>query len=247
MHNIISTISNNPLISTIVSGIIILVISLFISRKKKVLSYKIISNNLLITNSENIKISYSDKEINNIGNDEINPTDYNQNISIIFDEDINVLSAIIKEKSPDNLNINFEIKDNKVLLNKIHLNAKDKFIIQVELTSKNNLIKEKLDKIQVSTHIAGFKIIEKTPIAFLSFLPIIYMTFTLLILVILFFSIKSTLNDLSSSKITTKYIKIPMSTPPDIYIIPVSNSITTIKDFLLEYRKSIMKISEWED
>lgn len=70
MNNIISTISNNPLISTIVgslfSSIIILIVSIFISRKKKILSYRIIYNNLLITNSENIKIFYSDKEINNI-------------------------------------------------------------------------------------------------------------------------------------------------------------------------------------
>ena len=92
MNNIISTISNNPLISTIVggivSGIIILIISLFINRKKKVLSYKIISNNLLITNSDNIKIFYSNKEINNIYevkieiicNSEIKPEDYDKYI-----------------------------------------------------------------------------------------------------------------------------------------------------------------------
>lgn len=184
MNNIISTISNNPLISTIVgslfSSIIILIISIFISRKKKILSYRIIYNNLLITNSENIKIFYSDKEINNIYiviieidnacNSEIKPEDYDKNISIVFDESINILSAIIKEKYPDDLDINLKMKDNKVLLDKILLNKNDRFIIQFELTSKSNLIKEKLDKIQVSARIAGFKIKKRKQISYFSLL-----------------------------------------------------------------------------
>lgn len=261
----IKSILDNPYIIAIVSGVVILIVSyIFFNKNKKVLSYKIISNNLLITNSEKIKISYSDKEvnniynvvieINNIGNNEIKPADYNQNISIVFDEYINILSAIIKEKYPDDLNINninFKVNDNKVLLDKIPLNAKDKFIIQVELTSKNNFVKEKLENIKVSAHIAGFKIIEKPSISFLSFLPNLYITIILLIALALFSSIyyliKSAINDLSSPTITTKYIRIPMSTPPDIYIVPISNSVTTMKDFLLEYRRAIMKISEWED
>lgn len=182
MNNIISTISNNPLISTIVgslfSSIIILIISIFINRKKKVLSYRIIYNNLLITNSENIKIFYSDKEINNIYkvrieidnacNSEIKSEDYDKNISIVFDESINILSAIIKEKYPDDLDINLKMKDNKVLLDKMLLNKNDRFIMQFELTSKSNFIKEKLDKIQVSARIVGFKIKEKKPISLLS-------------------------------------------------------------------------------
>lgn len=186
MNNIISTISNNPLISTIVggivSGIIILVISLFINRKKKVLSYKIISNNLLITNSDDIKIFYSNKEINNIyeviieinnaGNNEIKPDDYGKNISIVFDESINILSAIIKEKYPDDLDIDLDIKDNKVLLDKILLNKNDRFIIQFKLTSKSNL--SKIENIQVSARIVGFKIKEKKPIYFSSFWSNIY-------------------------------------------------------------------------
>ena len=65
---IIKSILNNPYIVAIISGIAILIISYFVNKNKKILSYKIISNNLLITNSEKIKISYSDKEINNIYN-----------------------------------------------------------------------------------------------------------------------------------------------------------------------------------
>lgn len=253
----IKSILNNPYIVAIISGIAILIISYFVNKNKKILSYKIISNNLLITNSEKIKISYSDKEINNIynviieinniGNNEIKPEDYDKNISIIFDEDVNILSAIIKEKYPYDLNIDFEINDNKVLLDKILLNKKEKFTIQFELTSKNNLFKEKLDKIQISARIAGFEIIEKKQISFLSFLPNLYTTIILLIALILFSSIfyliKSAVNDLSSSTVTTKYIRIPMSTPPDIYYISDYNS---IKGLELEHINSLQKILEWQ-
>ena len=254
----IKSILNNPYIVAIISGIAILIISYFVNKNKKILSYKIISNNLLITNSEKIKISYSDKEINNIynviieinniGNNEIKPEDYDKNISIIFDEDVNILSAIIKEKYPYDLNIDFEINDNKVLLDKILLNKKEKFTIQFELTSKNNLFKEKLDKIQISARIAGFEIIEKKQISFLSFLPNLYTTIILLIALILFSSIfyliKSAVNDLSSSTVTTKYIRIPMSTPPERYEI---GTITNNKQALLEYQKALMQISLWQN
>lgn len=254
----IKSILNNPYIVAIISGIAIIIISYFVNKNKKILSYKIISNNLLITNSEKIKISYSDKEINNIynviieinniGNNEIKPEDYDKNISIIFDEDVNILSAIIKEKYPYDLNIDFEINDNKVLLDKILLNKKEKFTIQFELTSKNNLFKEKLDKIQISARIAGFEIIEKKQISFLSFLPNLYTTIILLIALILFSSIfyliKSAVNDLNSSTITTKYITIPLTTPPERYEI---GTITNNKQALLEYQKALMQISLWQN
>ena len=255
----IKSILNNPYIVAIVSGVAILIISyIFFNKNKKVLSYKIIYNNLLIKNSEKIKISYSDKEINNIynvaieinniGNNEIKPEDYNKNISIIFDEDVNILSAVIKEKYPDDLDISFEKDGNKVFLDKILLNKKEKFTIQFELTSKNNLVKEKLDKIQISARIAGFEIIEKKQVSFLSFLPNLYITVILLIALILFSSIyyliKSTVNDLSSSTITTKYITIPLTTPPERYEV---GTITNNQQALLEYQKALMRISRWQN
>ncbi|EKV58129.1 hypothetical protein [Brachyspira hampsonii] len=43
---------------------------------------------------------------------------------------------------------------------------------------------------------------------------------------------------------STKYVTIPMSTPPKIYI---PNSVNTEKEFLLEYKRSLMKISEWQN
>ena len=87
---------------------------------------------------------------------------------------INILSAIIKKKYPDDIDINLDIKDNKVLLNKMLLNKNDRFIIQFELTSKSNLFRGKIENIQVSARIVGFKIKEKNPIYFSSFWSNIY-------------------------------------------------------------------------
>lgn len=43
-----------------------------------------------------------------------------------------------------------------------------------------------------------------------------------------------------------KYIKIPLTTPPERYY-PATNGMETMHEILLEYRGAIMKISEWED
>lgn len=43
-----------------------------------------------------------------------------------------------------------------------------------------------------------------------------------------------------------KYIKVPLTTPPERYY-PATNGMETMHEILLEYRGAIMKISEWED
>lgn len=43
---------------------------------------------------------------------------------------------------------------------------------------------------------------------------------------------------------TTKYIIIPLTDPPTIYIPP--KEIRTQKEFLKEYQKTLIKISEWQ-
>lgn len=60
----------------------------------------------------------------------------------------------------------------------------------------------------------------------------------------LVYGIKFLINDTTETKITTKYIKIPMSTPPEKYEI---GEITNNQQFLLEYRKAIMFISRWQN
>ncbi|MEI0528580.1 hypothetical protein R4J00_08015 [Brachyspira intermedia] len=43
---------------------------------------------------------------------------------------------------------------------------------------------------------------------------------------------------------SVKYVTISMSNPPDIY---KPNIIKTEKDFLYEYKRSLIKISEWQN
>ena len=50
-----------------------------------------------------------------------------------------------------------------------------------------------------------------------------------------------------SSCTTTKYVTVPLTKAPEFYIAPETNSITTIKDLVNEYRNTVIKISEWQD
>ncbi|ASJ21498.1 hypothetical protein BHAMNSH16_07540 [Brachyspira hampsonii] len=43
---------------------------------------------------------------------------------------------------------------------------------------------------------------------------------------------------------SVKYVTVPMTKPPEIY---KPNIINTEKDFLNEYKRSLMKISEWQN
>ncbi|MEI0799686.1 hypothetical protein R4Q14_15365 [Brachyspira intermedia] len=43
---------------------------------------------------------------------------------------------------------------------------------------------------------------------------------------------------------SVKYITVPMSSPPEVY---KPNTADTEKDFLYEYKRSLMKISEWQN
>ena len=43
---------------------------------------------------------------------------------------------------------------------------------------------------------------------------------------------------------SVKYVTIPLTTPPEIY--KPSNRNLTEKDLILEYRKAVMKINEWQ-
>ncbi|TXJ48085.1 hypothetical protein EPJ75_07240 [Brachyspira aalborgi] len=58
------------------------------------------------------------------------------------------------------------------------------------------------------------------------------------------YKINSLINDTTETKITTEYITIPLTTPPERYKI---EEITNNQQFLLEYRKAIMFISLWQN
>ena len=53
----------------------------------------------------------------------------------------------------------------------------------------------------------------------------------------------STLIILTSCQAQVKYVKIPLSTPPEIFII---KSVTNRQDLMRRYQESIIKIGEWQ-
>lgn len=60
----------------------------------------------------------------------------------------------------------------------------------------------------------------------------------------LVYQVKTLINDITENKTTTKYITIPLTTPPERYEI---GTITNNKQALLEYQKALMQISLWQN
>ncbi|MCA3378973.1 MAG: hypothetical protein ING08_01880, partial [Roseomonas sp.] len=64
-------------------------------------------------------------EIRNTGNVPIASSDYEKPIEIVFSEGAEILSSAVIEKTPDDLNVNFEMVRNSVLLKPTLLNLGD--------------------------------------------------------------------------------------------------------------------------
>ncbi|WP_161976166.1 hypothetical protein [Brachyspira catarrhinii] len=62
----------------------------------------------------------------------------------------------------------------------------------------------------------------------------------LIIYLIIFISIFIVLSSCSTK---TKYVKVPLSTPPEIFII---KAVTNRQDLMRRYQESIIKIGEWQ-
>jgi hypothetical protein len=73
-------------------------------------------------------------EIRNTGNVPIASSDYEKPIEIVFSEGAEILSSAVIEKTPDDLNLNFEMARNSVLLKPTLLNKEDavtfKFLVR---------------------------------------------------------------------------------------------------------------------
>lgn len=59
----------------------------------------------------------------------------------------------------------------------------------------------------------------------------------------LVYQVKTLINDITENKTTTKYITIPLTTPPDIYYI---SDYTSRRELYLEYINSLKTIKEWQ-
>ena len=131
------------------------VILYILDKKRKELSYEVISNTPLITNDEevrkNIKIMFEDREIKedvslvlvrivNTGNVPILPEDITEDI-VIESNFNNILSADLKETSPSNLKVQIDrgIRGFGIVsISPLLLNSKDEIILKLLITEYEN-------------------------------------------------------------------------------------------------------------
>ena len=153
----------------VVLVIIIPLILYLVQRRRKVLSWEIISNTPLLSIEEeirgNLQVLFDGKpvqdvqliivEIINSGNVSIKSTDYERPISLDFGENAHILTAEVTETTPDNLDVSIDIEGTKVLLNPTLMNGKDSIAIKTIVSQFN-------DKITVEGRIVGVKEVQKS-------------------------------------------------------------------------------------
>ena len=149
--------------------IIIPLIFYLVQRRRKVLSWGIISNTPLLSIDEairgNIQVLFDGKpvqdaqliivEIINSGNVAIKSSDYEHPINLDFGENAHILTAEVTETTPDNLDASINIEGTKVLLNPTLMNGKDSITIKTIVGQFN-------DQITVEGRIVGVKEVQKS-------------------------------------------------------------------------------------
>ncbi len=149
---------NWSMISVFVT-ILIALTTYFINRKIKRLSLIEIYNTNLVDTSDldnKIKILYEEKEVNNVyllilklvndGNKSIPKKDYEREVNILLNEDAEILSAEIINKTPNNITAELgSIIANKVSFKPLLLNSKQSFLIQMWVTSETTPIIANID------------------------------------------------------------------------------------------------------
>lgn len=116
----------------------------YIVPKSKVLSYKIEkSYNILSDDLKDdiFKLTMNDEVVNdarltwitviNNGQISIEESDFSESIKILFKEDLKVLSAVITDTSPMDMNVNVISKKGKIEVEQLLLNPTDSFTIRV--------------------------------------------------------------------------------------------------------------------
>jgi hypothetical protein len=108
-------------------------------RKRKILSYQIISNTSLLTANEEIReklqILYEGQPVKNVrlfiiklinnGKQPIDEKDFKKPINFIFSDEARVLSVEKMSVSPDNLEVSLNSENEKISINPTLLNSKD--------------------------------------------------------------------------------------------------------------------------
>jgi len=149
-------------------AIVVAIYIYFLQKYKKSLSYTILTDNELLTTSEElhgkIKIFFGKTRIQNInflaiqikneGNVPILPTDFYEKLSLSFGSKTKILSAELTERYPDTLKPILRVETTTLLIDPILINHEDYFTIKVLLSQYDNQIK-------VGGRIAGVKSIRK--------------------------------------------------------------------------------------
>lgn len=124
---------------------LIAIILILVQRKRKALSYKIISNTPLVKIKEDIKgrlqVLFDEKPVENIyliifkfinsGNLPIKSADYESPVNLNFNEDVQLLTAEVIDTNPKTLEASAKIEGTKVLLKPTLLNENDSITIKV--------------------------------------------------------------------------------------------------------------------
>lgn len=152
-------------------AISITLIIYLLQRKKKKLNYEIIGKLPLLSFREELegkfKIYYEDNLVKNVfsiiikfyntGNQPITSNDFERNLSLIFEEKIKILAYSVSKTEPDNLDVQLQLNNNKLIIAPLLLNPKDTFTIRVIVTESDA-------KFKLNYRIIGInKIIEGSP------------------------------------------------------------------------------------
>ena len=124
---------------------ILAMVGIFLAqRKKKNLSYDIISNISLLgvgnALQKKVKVLYEDSEVKNVhlltlrfinnGNQPIDESDYGRSTKISFNDNAVILTCEIIDEEPANLRLELEQRENILLLSPLLLNPKDAFSVK---------------------------------------------------------------------------------------------------------------------
>lgn len=133
-------------------AIVISIIIYFLQRQKKALSYSLVSTTHLLTDHEEfegkLQVLYEGQPTQNIsllilkfinsGNVPITSNDYERQVSILLGENSKILSAVVIEMEPKNLDAEAIIDDNRIKIKEILLNPKDAITLKLLVSNFDN-------------------------------------------------------------------------------------------------------------
>jgi hypothetical protein len=148
-------------------GFVTSIVLYWSQRRRKALSYEVISSNPLVSMREvareRIKILYEEKPVEDVhivivrivnsGNVAITGQDYDRAISIGFGKTARILTADVVDKSPENFPASFHVREAEIVLDPVLFNSKDSLTLKALVSQ--------LGEISVDGRIAGVKEINK--------------------------------------------------------------------------------------